>query len=223
MPPCTVDIHGGDVRRWVIVFLVLGSAVIGARYIAAHAQDCSGAQCVYLPAINGSNGPTPTERAFGPIPPVLDGPCTVHEPAPVEGGQAWLDAYNLAPGDTATLCVRLIEHGQVVPNALAAGTIHYPDRDISIDGRRGGENGVTVLPFAVGVVKPGQLIVIDAVAIGVLQDWPARIQFLSQAAPTITLVPTQVPTEAPTSTPTPSLMPTPTSTPTSTSTPTPIL
>jgi hypothetical protein len=211
------------VKRWLFVASVLAIVVLRARQVAVQAQNCTDAHCIYVPAINVSNGPTPTIDIFGPIPPELTGPCTVHEPAPIEGGQAWLDTYNLAPGDTATLCVRLIEHGQVVPNALAAGTIHYPDRDASIDGRRGDSKGVTTLLFTVGSVKPGQLIVIDAVAIGNQHDWPAQVTFLSQAVPTNTPIATLTKTPGPTATTTPTSTATntPTTTPTSTATDTP--
>jgi len=201
--------------------------------LTARAQDCAGQQCLYLPAVQVGTpspalAPAPTEALatatpdFGPIPPVLDGPCAVHEPVPNEGGQAWLSSYNLAPGDTATLCVRLIVGGQVAPNEWVGATIHYPDREAGVVSQRGGSNGVAVLPFTVGAVAPGRLIVIDVVAVGRLRDYPAQVTFLSQAPiPTITLTPTPslTATPTPTSTPTNTVTRTPTSTPTNTPTP----
>jgi hypothetical protein len=79
--------------------------LIGLGIVTAQGPDCSSKQCVYLPAMQAI-GPAATPTAV-PIP-QPNPTCAVNEPPSVEGVQVWLTRYNLAPGDQATLCIRLI-------------------------------------------------------------------------------------------------------------------
>jgi hypothetical protein len=227
------------VQRWVIVFLVLGCAVIGARQLAAQAQNCAGGQCIYLPAVRSAAGPaaTPTETSVPPTQtpdtptasntPIPLGPnedaCVASGPAFADGVQVWLRDYNLFPGQSTLVCMRLSQAGNGIAGVIGRATAHYPDHDRSLGSEQTRDGGILAIPFTVEAIPAGLLVAVDAEIQWNDRLYGARTHFLSQAVPTISLVPTQVPTEAPTITATntpvqPTL--TPTSTPTLTNTPT---
>jgi hypothetical protein len=197
--------------------------LIGLGVATAQGPDCTGQVCTYLPAVQAT-GPTATPTTtWTPVPVSPDEDmCVSHGPAPGEGAQAWLLDYNLAPGDQAILCVRFTQSGQSVPSLLVRATARYPDRDHYLGSEVTRAGGVLALPFTVGQVPPGQLVVIDAEVQHSERLYGAVTQFLSQAVPTSTLVPTDTPTITPTATPTPTLTDTPVP-PTPTPTPTPTI
>jgi hypothetical protein len=212
------------VQRWIIVFLVLGGAVIGARYIAAQAQSCAGAQCVYLPALNGSNGPTITPTAtlaatwtpvtFGPTPdPGF--PCDRGAPGPVEGAQAWVN-YEPIPHDspytTPVLCIRMVADGQFVAGFTAQVVVHGATRD----------GVLSVSNSASGVAYVNLQSANADYVIGKVTQLDVAIPYLDRIAVFhTTFVPPVEPSATPTITLTPAPSQTSTSTPTFTPTPTP--
>jgi len=199
--------------------IVLGGLAAG---LVARAQGCEpGRRCMYLPALQQGEGVTAQAATpvWGPIPPILDGPCTVHEPAPVEGAQAWLTSYNLAPGEQAILCTRVIVGGQVVEGVSVFFVARYHDRDRTSDNpAKTDSRGLAVLPIALADGVPlGQIVVVDVVAQAGDRAWPARVEFLAAVVvPTATYTPTpsNTSTATNTATPTNTLTRTPTVTPT---------
>jgi len=212
-----------DRRLPLLAALAVVVSVLVAGLVA-RAQGCEAESCMYLPALQQGAGATiqAATPAWGPIPPILDGPCTVHEPAPTEGAQAWLTSYNLGPGDEATLCVRLIVGGQVVEGATVFFVARYQDRDRTSDNpAKTDARGLAVLPIALAAGVPlGQLVIVDAVAVAGDRAWPARVEFLAGViVPTATNTPT--PSNTPTATNTATNTPVPpTASPTETRTPT---
>lgn len=206
--PFVVD-HGGAVRRWGIVFLVIGVAALSARQFAAQAQNCAGDQCIYLATVRLERRlpATPTNT---PIPP---GPnedaCVTSGPAMADGAQVWLMHYNLFPGESTFVCMRLSQGGNGIAGAIGRALARYPNHDQSLGSEQTRDGGTLAIPFTVEQIPAGMLIVIDAEIGWNDRLYGARTQFLSQPVPTPTPTPTLTKTPAPTPTNTPSASPTP--------------
>jgi hypothetical protein len=213
------------VQRWVIVFLVLGCAIIGARQIVAQAQNCAGGKCIYLPAIQSAAGPaaTPTETSVPPTQapdtptasntPIPLGPnedaCVASGPAFADGAQVWLLDYNLFPGQSTLVCLRFGYGGSGIAGVIGRASAHYPDHDRSLGSEQTRDGGILAIPFTVEAIPAGLLVAVDAEIQWNDRLYGARTQFLSQATPTPIRSPTLMPTLTSTPTPTPTSTPTP--------------
>jgi hypothetical protein len=196
--------------RWRLLAAIgLVASVIALSIVIA--QDCTSEHCIDLPAVMNP-GPTQVPTATRtPLPQSSDTAlCLNRGPAPAEGAQVWMLAYNLAPGAKGLMCSRLTLNGAPVRSALVRIRIHYPDQD-RVDSGLTRIDGIFALPITVAPVRPYQLIAIEAEI-----EWEGRLhgamnQFLSQPVPTA--IPTR--TMIPTATSTETTLPTDTLTPTS--------
>lgn len=201
--------------RWrLLAALGLVASVIIIRLVVA--QDCTGERCVQLPAVVNP-GPTQTlTPTRTPLPQSLDtSTCINRGPAPAEGAQVWMTAYNLTPGAQALICSRLVFGAVPVGNALVRVLARYPDGNRPIDSGLTRADGVFALRFTAPAMQPHQLVVIEAEIEGNGRLYGATTQFLSQ--PVATVAPSRTPTR--TQTLVPSDTPTGTATATLTVTP----
>jgi hypothetical protein len=177
------------------------------------AQDCTSERCVELPAVAN---PGPTQALTPTHTPLPQSPdtsfCLSHGPAPTEGAQVWMTAYNLASGAKALICSRLTLDGAPVSNALVRVLARYPDRNQAVDSGLTRVDGIFALRFTAGSVQPYQLVAIEAEIALNGRLYGATTQFLGQPAATA------APSLTPTRTRTPAAPPVPTDTPTSTPT-----
>lgn len=191
----------------LLILAGIGLAIVTAQ------PSCADATCVRLPLIRAT-GPTATSGPLPTIPPSHDD-CERAGPAYVEGFQAWLTDYNLAPGAQALVCARLITDGQLSAGALVHVYARYPDRERHVDSDATSWDGKVAIPLLLAAVAPGQLIPIRVEATLEGRSYVATTYVVSQPIP-----PTLTPTVRP-SLVVPTLSPTRTATPTATPSPTP--
>ena len=149
------------VLRTSLLIAIL-SLVLGVPLIFAAPSD---QPATFLPLVlsapptpTRTPAPTPTQQPSAPTP---EAPCDQNAPAPAEGTQAWMTVQNPARFSKTTVCVRLIQAGQIVPGAPMNATAHYRTTTTNLGSAAAGADGVAHITFSIGSATSGYMVVVD--------------------------------------------------------------